>query len=313
MKTIEIVVPCYNEEGCIEPLNDAVKDVFDKIDNYEYSILYVDDGSSDKTLEEIKVRKDKDPDHVNYVTFARNFGKEAAIYAGLFNSTGDYVVLMDADLQHPPTLIPEMIQGMEEGYECCGARRVTRKGEPLFRSIFSRAFYKFINKVTDLSLVQGGSDYRMMSRKMVDAVLLLSERERFTKGILSWVGFETKWIEYENVERITGNSKWSFKSLARYAVSGFVAFSTAPLKMANYFGMFVVLLALIYAIITFVSTLVYGGERTGYATIIILLLFVGGVIITLLGVIGEYLAKIYSELKRRPIYIEKDNTKKKDK
>ena len=312
MKKIDIVVPCYNEEECIFPLFNAVDDVFQNIPDYQYRILYVNDGSRDRTLEKLKAIHMEHPEHADYISFSRNFGKEGAIYAGLSNSDGDYVVLMDADLQHPPTLIPEMIKGMEEGYDCVGARRVDRNGEPPIRSAFSRLFYRIVNKSTSMHLVQGGSDYRMMSRQMVDAMMQLQERERFTKGIMSWVGFETKWIEYENVERIAGKSKWSFMGLARYAINGFVAFATAPLRFVIYFGGVITVIAFIYALVTFISALgPNGGDRTGYASIIILLLFLSGVIITLIGVVGEYIARIYNELKLRPIYIEKESSLRK--
>ena len=311
MKMIEIVVPCYNEQDCILPLYNEIKKVMEEVKTYKWSLLYVNDGSTDATLSELKKLKNQDEERVNYISFARNFGKEAGIYAGLENSTGDYIVLMDADLQHPPRLIIDMIKGIEKGYDCVGARRVSRKGEPPIRSAFSRLFYKIINKVTDMKLVQGGSDYRMMTRQMVDAMLLLNERERFTKGIMSWVGFDTKWIEYENVERLAGESKWSFWGLARYAMSGFVAFATAPLRAVIYFGGIIVLASLIYTVFIVVSALITNAPRTGYTSIIALILFIGGANISLLGVVGEYLARVYKELKHRPIYIAKENTKRK--
>lgn len=310
MKRIEIVVPAYNEQECIYPLFDAVDAVFRTLPNYQYNILYVDDGSRDGTLQELKKLKADAPDKIEYISFSRNFGKESAIYAGLSNSTGDYVVLMDADLQHPPSLIPKMIKNVEMGYDCCGAQRIDRKGEPLIRSVFSRLFYSLINNLTSMKLVQGGSDYRLMNRKMVDAVLTLTERERFTKGILSWVGFETKWIEYENVERIAGESKWSFMGLASYAINGFIAFATAPLRAVIWFGLFITLLSIIFSVITLISALISKGPRTGYTSIIVMMMFLNGVVITLLGIIGEYLARVYNELKHRPIYIERENTLK---
>ena len=312
MKRIEIVVPCYNEEPCIYPLYEAVAEVFSGIDNYDWSLLYVNDGSSDGTLEELKKLKEAKGDRVQYISFARNFGKESAIYAGLKNSTGELVVLMDADLQHPPAMLPEMIKGIEEGYDCCGARRVSRKGEPIIRSAFSKLFYGIINNVTEMKLVQGGSDYRMMTRQMVDSMLMLTERERFSKGIMSWVGFDTKWIPYENVERIAGKSKWNFFGLVKYAWSGFIAFATAPLRAVIYLGTIIVLISAIYAIYLVVMAISHPEQNgSGFGTIALLILFIGGVIITLLGVIGEYIARIYIELKHRPIYIEKINTLKK--
>ena len=311
MKHIEIVVPCYNEEPCIRPLYEEVKKVFTGISDYSWSLLYVNDGSTDGTLRELEQLKESEGDKVQYISFARNFGKESAIYAGLKNSSGDMVVLMDADLQHPPAIVPEMIKGIEEGYDCCGARRVSRKGEPVIRSAFSRMFYGTINHMTEMNLVQGGSDYRMMTRQMVDSILLLTERERFSKGIMSWVGFETKWIPYENVERLAGKSKWNFFGLVKYALSGFIAFATAPLRAVIYFGSIIVFFAVIYAVYLVYEAIRYPENNgSGFGTIVLLILFFGGVLITLLGVIGEYIARIYMELKHRPIYIEKINTLK---
>ncbi|MCR5249863.1 MAG: glycosyltransferase family 2 protein [Lachnospiraceae bacterium] len=314
MKHIEIIVPCYNEEACIRLLYDAVEKVFRENKDYRWSLLYVNDGSRDGTLAELKKLREAEPEHVEFISFARNFGKESAIYAGLENSRGDLVVLMDADLQHPPEMLPEMIKGIEEGFDCCGARRVSRKGEPILRSAFSRMFYGFINRVTDMELVQGGSDYRVMSRQMVNAMLQLSERERFTKGIMSWVGFETKWIPYENVKRAAGKSKWSFFGLVRYAANGFMAFATTPLRAVVWLGILIVAFSLAFAIWTVVDALRHPESiGSGYATIVILISFFSGVIITILGVIGEYMARIYVELKHRPIYIEKLNTIKQEK
>ena len=311
MKRIEIVVPCYNEEPCVAPLYDEVEKVFAGIKDYDWSLLYVNDGSNDGTLKELKQLKSSKGDKVQYISFARNFGKESAIYAGLKNSTGEIVVLMDADLQHPPAMLPEMIKGIEEGYDCCGARRVSRKGEPIIRSAFSKLFYGIINNVTEMKLVQGGSDFRMMTRQMVDSMLMLTERERFSKGIMSWVGFDTKWIPYENVERLAGKSKWNFFGLVKYACSGFLAFATAPLRAVIYLGTIIVLISAIYAVYLVVMAISHPEQNgSGFGTIALLILFIGGVIITLLGVIGEYIARIYIELKHRPIYIEKINTLK---
>lgn len=308
MKHIEIVVPCYNEQQCVEPLFKEIQSVLEPLEHITYSVLFVNDGSKDRTIEKIKnLATQWGNKKVHYISFARNFGKEAAIYAGLSNSIGDYVVLMDADLQHPPKLILEMLAAMDEGYDCCGARRVSREGEPPLRSAFSNLFYKIINHVTSMRLVPGGSDYRMMSRKMVNAIVSLPERERFTKGIMSWVGFDTKWITYENVERFAGNTKWSFMGLAKYAWNGFLSFATTPLRVAVYLGMLVVITAVIYFFTVFIQAL--RGDRvwTEGTTLILLLLAIGGTIIVILGVIGEYLARIYLELKHRPIYIEKES------
>ncbi len=306
MKHIALVVPSYNEEECVSLLYERVREVFEKETEYDFSILYVNDGSKDHTLEEIlKLEKKYGSEKVKYISFARNFGKESAIYAGLSSAEGDYIVLMDADLQHPPELLPEMARKLDEGYDCCGARRVDRKGEPPIRSALSRLFYKLINKMTNMNMVQGGSDFRMMTAQMAEAMTSLGERERFTKGIFSWVGFDTTWIEYENVERAAGTTKWSFGGLVRYALSGFISFATAPLRLAVYLGFFIVFVAFIYAITIFVAAIGNGAGRTGYSTIVLLLLFFGGVIILLLGIIGEYMARMYMEMKHRPIFIVK--------
>ena len=311
---IEIVVPCYNEEACIRPLYDKVEKILEGIDDVEFSFLFVNDGSKDKTLTEIKsLVADKGINRVKYISFARNFGKESGIYAGLEKSRGDYVVLMDADLQHPPELIPQMLETIREGYDCCGARRISRKGEPPIRSFFSSYFYKVFGKMTGMHLVPGGSDYRMMSRQMVEAIISLTERERFTKGIMSWVGFDTKWIEYENVERLAGESKWSFWGLVKYAWNGFIGFATTPLRAVVYIGLITVLVSIVEGIKLFVRTMKYGSSGNGFVTIVLLIFLLSGVIITILGVIGEYLARIYLELKRRPIYIAKETNIEEDK
>lgn len=305
MKKIEMVVPCYNEELCIEPLYEEINRVMQELTNYEAAVLFVDDGSHDKTMEKIKGLTQKKTE-IRYLSFSRNFGKEAAIFAGLANSTGDIVVLMDADLQHPPALIPQMIKEVEAGADCCGARRIDRKGEPLIRSFFSKAFYRFMKKTTGLDFVQGGSDFRTMTRQVVQAVVAMPEKERFTKGILSWVGFQMKWLEYENVERTLGTTKWSFWGLVRYGVNGFLAFSTTPLRAAVYLGFMIDIAAVIYALVTFFSMITTDAPRTGYASIILIMLFLGGTIILILGIIGEYIARLYYEVKNRPVYIVKD-------
>ena len=310
MRRVEIVVPCYNEQECVRALYEAVEAVFKKIDSADFSVLYVNDGSTDNTLSEIKkLVSEKGDDKVKYVSFSKNFGKESGIYAGLSNSTGDLVVLMDADLQHPPELIIDMLREIDEGgYDCCGARRVSRRGEPPVKSFLSHMFYGFFSKMTGIKLVPGGSDYRMMTRQMVDAVISLSERERFTKGILAWVGFDTKWIEYNNVERFAGTSKWSVFNLSGYALNGFIGFATTPLRVVVWLGILVVILATIETIKIIYSGLILGQtDGSGFSTIIVLLMFFSGIIITILGVIGEYMARIYMELKNRPIYIAKES------
>ena len=244
--------------------------------------------------------------NVNYISFSRNFGKEAAMYAGLDHSTGDYVVIMDADLQHPPTMIPDMIEGIKEGYDCCAARRTTRKGEAPIRSFFSSMFYKVNQKMTNIDLVQGAVDFRIMTRDMVNSVLALSERQRFSKGIFAWVGFKTKWLPYENVERPLGTTKWSFWGLFKYAISGITSFSITPLRMVTGMGFFISIFAFIYIIFTLVKTLIFGIDVPGYVTTLSAILFLGGIIELSIGILGEYVANIYMEVKNRPIYILKD-------
>lgn len=307
MKKIDIIIPCYNEEESLEMFEACIEKVFQELSGFTYSIIYVNDGSRDRTLEIIRAYAEE-KENVDYISFARNFGKEAGILAGLSHSTGDYVVVMDADLQHPPALIPQMLKKVEEGYDCCMARRVSRKGEGFVRRNLSRLFYRFMNLITSIELVQGSTDFCFMTRQMADAVLSLHERERFSKGIFNWVGFNKTYVEYENVERVAGESKWSFKSLFNYAVSGITAFSVVPLRMASLIGIIVMAVAFIYALIVFVSALSSNTARTGYASMIIILLFLGGMIIFLLGVIGEYLSKIYIEVKGRPVYIIKETS-----
>ena len=309
MKTIELIVPCYNEENCISLFYDRIKEVFLNMPGCEFIITFVDDGSKDNTIQEIKkVVERVDTGKVQYISLSRNFGKESAMYAGLSKSVGDYVAVMDADLQHPPELLKKMLDAIEnEGYDCASARRVSRKGDPLIKSMLSRAFYHVINHVTVIDLVPGSTDYRLMKRKVVKAIVAMSERERFTKGIYAWVGFKNKWIEYENVERIAGKTKWNIRGLFHYAYSGFLAFATTPLRAVIYFGMFIVMASVIYAGYIFVGTLNSDAERTGYASIIIIMLFLGGVIITILGMIGEYMARIYMEVKNRPIYFVRES------
>ena len=231
-KVIDIIVPCYNEEDVLDMFYTELTKVTDTITDYECRCIFVDDGSRDRTLEILR-RLAKDHNNVKYISFSRNFGKEAGMYAGLQHSTGDYVIIMDADLQHPPTMIPDMIAGINEGYDCCAAQRTSRKGEAPIRSFFSRMFYRLNRKMTNIDLVQGAVDFRIMSRQMVDAVLALSERQRFSKGIFSWVGFKTKWLPYENVERPLGQTKWSFTGLLKYAVDGITCFSITPLRLVT--------------------------------------------------------------------------------
>lgn len=309
MKTVELIVPCYNEEKCVSLFYDSIREVFEELKDFQFIITFVDDGSRDNTLTEIKkIVKRADKGKVQYIALSRNFGKESAIYAGLSQSVGDYVALMDADLQHPPKLLVQMIDAIEkEGYDRATARRVSRKGEPVIRSFFSKSFYRIINHVTSMELMPGSTDYCLMKRSVAEAIVSMGERERFTKGIYSWVGYKNKWIEYENVERVAGSTKWSFLGLVKYAYSGFIAFATTPLRGVIYLGLIITICSFVYAAMIYIDAMNNPmSQRTGYSSIMIVMLFLGGVIITILGMIGEYLARIYMEVKNRPIYFERE-------
>lgn len=308
MKKIEIIVPCYNEQECVNLFYHKTVEETAKIKDCEISFLFIDDGSKDKTLQEIiKLTEQYGNDNIKYISFSRNFGKEAAIFAGLSKADRDYIVLMDADLQHPPKLIKSMYEKILEGYDCCGARRTDRKGEPVIRSFFSRKFYSVMNKMAGLDMVQGGSDFRMMTAQVAQAVISMQEKERFTKGMLSWIGFNTYWLEYENVERVAGETKWSFIGLLKYAVNGILCFATTPLRIAIYLGLTIDIITVIYTIWVFLQAFNPASERTGFSTLVILISFFSGIIIMLLGVIGEYLSRIYMEVKNRPIFIVKSS------
>lgn len=305
MHNIDIIVPCYNEAEVLNIFYAETSKIVKEINGYNFNFIFIDDGSKDDT---IKIIKDlaSSYENVKYISFSRNFGKEAGMYAGLKYSTGEYVIIMDADLQHPPSLIPIMIEGVEEGYDCVAAKRINRKGEAPIRSLFSNFFYKLSNKLTDIKLVQGAVDYRIMNRTMVDAVLTLSESQRFSKGIFEWVGFNKKWIPYENVERTVGTTKWSFKSLFKYAIDGITSFSVTPLKLVTGFGFFISIMAFIYILITLIQTLVFGIKVPGYVTTLCAVLFLGGIIEFSIGVLGEYISNIYMETKNRPIFIARE-------
>lgn len=307
MKTVSIVVPCYNEEEVLHAFYTETQKVLDTISGYEFRYIFVDDGSRDKTL---SILRELSQAHANvdFLSFSRNFGKEAGMYAGLKHADGDYVIVMDADLQHPPALIPTMIEGIEAGHDCVAAMRTSRTGESKIRSAFSRTFYRLSNRLTDVNLVQGAVDYRIMSRQMVDAVLSLCEVQRFSKGIFSWVGFDTKWIPYENVERTMGKTKWSFWGLFKYAIDGITAFSVAPLRMVSALGFVISSFAFLYIIITLIQTLVFGIDVPGYVTTLCAVLFLGGIIELSVGILGEYIGHIYMEAKDRPIYILKESS-----
>lgn len=305
MKTVEIIVPCYNEEDVLKMFYEETSKIVKQISGYDFSYIFVDDGSRDKTFLILKELAEEHQE-IKYISFAKNFGKEAGMYAGLTYSSADYVIIMDADLQHPPALIPDMIKGIEEGHDCVAARRVSRKGEAKIRSAFSRAFYRLNNKMTDVDLIQGAVDFRIMTRQMVQAILSLSERQRFSKGIFAWVGFDTKWLPYENVERVVGTTKWSFWGLFKYAVDGITSFSVAPLRMVTAMGFFISIVAFVYIIITLIKTMIFGIDVPGYVTTLSAVLFLGGIMEISIGILGEYIAHIYMEVKNRPIFIMKN-------
>ncbi len=302
MKTIDIVVPCYNESQVLNILYNALEEIVQTVPDYKFTYIFVDDGSVDNTLSIIKTLA-KDDDKVKYISFSRNFGKESAMYAGLLQSSGDMVLIMDSDMQNPPSMIPKMISYIEEGYDCCGGYRADRKGDGKLRTFFTNNFYKLTNKISEVNMPNGAGDFRLMTRKMVNAVLALSEVQRFSKGIFSWVGFNTKWISFENVDRAAGVSKWNFFKLFSYAIDGITAFSTFPLKIASILGFFISCFSFIYLIYIVLKTLILGVDVAGYASIITINLFIGGIIILSCGILGEYIGKIYLEVKKRPIYI----------
>lgn len=302
MNTIDIVVPCYNEEDVLQMFFQETNKIISEIKDYDFRYIFVDDGSKDKTLP-ILIKLAKENSNIKYISFSKNFGKEAGIYAGLKYSEGDYVIVMDADLQHPPSLIPPMLEGINEGFDCCAAVRTNRKGESKIRSIFSRSFYRLSNKLTDVDLVQGAVDYRIMSRQMVNSILCISEKQRFSKGIFAWVGYKTKWIPYENVERPLGQTKWSFWGLFKYAIDGITCFSVTPLRLVTAMGAIISSFAFIYIIVTILHTLISGIDVPGYVTTLSAVLFLGGILELSIGILGEYIAHIYMEVKNRPIFI----------
>lgn len=307
MGLLSVIVPCYNEEESVELFyTELIKnDSYFKKKNIELELLYVDDGSKDKTVNEVKKLIEKDK-RVHLVSFSRNFGKEAAMYAGLENVQGDYAVLMDVDLQDPPSLLPEMFSYLEQGYDSVATRRVSRKGEPPVRSFFARLFYRLMKRISKTEIMDGARDYRLMTRQMIDAILSMQEYNRFTKGIFGWVGFNTKWLEYENVKRAKGETKWNFWKLFVYSIDGITAFSTIPLLFASVMGVLFCLLAFIMIGFVIVRKLIFGDPVSGWASQVCIMLLIGGVQFFCTGILGQYLAKMYMEVKRRPIYIVKE-------
>lgn len=309
MKKISIIVSCYNEEESLPLFYEEVTKVMDSMKDNTFELLFVNDGSKDNTLDLLREFSKKD-NRVRYVSFSRNFGKEAAMLAGLDYSTGDYVTLMDADLQDPPFMLPKMLLVLEkESLDCVGTRRVTRKGEPPIRSFFARMFYKLINKMSKIEMVDGARDYRLMTRQMVNSILECREYNRYSKGLWSFVGYKTKWLEFENVKRVAGETKWSFWKLFRYAVEGIVAFTTVPLTIAAFLGIFFCLIAFFFILVIIFKTLMWGDSVGGWPSLACIIIFVSGIQLFFMGIFGEYLSKTYLETKKRPIYIVKETEK----
>lgn len=307
MSLLSVIVPCYNEEESVALFyEELMKNApFFTEKNIELELLYINDGSRDKTVWEVKKLHERD-ERVHLISFSRNFGKEAAMFAGLENAGGDYVVLMDVDLQDPPSLLPEMLSYLEQGYDSVATRRVSRKGEPPVRSFFARMFYKLMKKISKTEIMDGARDYRLMTRQMVDAILSMKEYNRFTKGIFGWVGFETKWLEYENVERAKGETKWNFWKLFIYSLDGITAFSTVPLMLASVVGVLFCLLAFAMIAFIIVRKLIFGDPVSGWPSLVCIILMTSGVQFFCTGILGQYLAKTYMEVKKRPIYLVKE-------
>ncbi len=300
--TISIIVPCYNEEESLPIFLEEISNVFSKLP-YDYELLFIDDGSTDNTKKELICFAETNS-HIKFICFSRNFGKEAAMYAGFCNSKGDYVAVMDADLQDPPSLLPEMIRILEtEEYDNVATRRISREGEPVIRSFFARQFYKVINKISDVDIVDGARDFRLMKKEMIDVIKTLEERNRFSKGIFGWMGFRTYWLEFKNEERIAGETKWNFWKLFKYAIDGIISFSQIPLSVAAWFGIIMTGLSVFFLIVVIVRKLIFGDPVAGWASLVCIILFISGIQLFCIGIIGQYIAKTYVEVKKRPHYI----------
>ncbi|HCM90173.1 MULTISPECIES: glycosyltransferase family 2 protein [Vagococcus] len=307
---LSIIVPCYNEEQTINTFYNEVLKIKPLIPQIEFEFIFVNDGSKDKTLSMLKQLEKEDPNQVKYLSFSRNFGKEAALYAGLSYASGEFITVMDVDLQDPPSLLPKMFELLENDHEldCIGTRRVTREGEPKIRSFFAKSFYRVINKISDVNIVDGARDFRLMKRPMVDAILELKEYNRFSKGLFSWVGFNTYYLEYENIERSEGDSSWSFWELFKYSLDGIIAFSVFPLVLSAFVGLFSFIVASGALIFFFIRAAVYGDSTSGWPSMICIILALGGLQLFCLGIVGQYLGKTFLETKKRPIYILKDKS-----
>lgn len=303
MKKISLIIPCFNEEEALPLFYREVDRVAGMLGEFEFELLFIDDGSKDQTLTVLQDLALKDK-RVSYFSFSRNFGKEAAMYAGFVNATGDYVAVMDADLQDPPALLPQMVEILESGeYDSVATRRVTREGEPKIRSAFARLFYKIINKISDADIVDGARDFRLMKREMADAIIAMSEYNRFSKGIYGWIGFRTKWLPFENAERVAGETKWNFWSLLKYSMDGIINFSQVPLALASWSGIIFTIISLTMVLFIFIRRLIFGDPVAGWASLVCIIMFLGGVILFCVGIVGQYLAKVYLEVKKRPHYI----------
>ena len=312
MEKITVVVPCYNEEAALGAFYREITATAQAMPEVAFEFLFINDGSKDQTLETIKRFAQQD-ERVKYVSFSRNFGKEAGIYAGLENASGDYVVVMDADLQDPPALLPQMYHYIKgEGYDCVGSRRVDRKGEPPIRSFFARTFYRLINRISDANVVDGARDFQMMNRDVVQAILSMKEYNRFSKGIFGWIGFQKKWLEYENIARVAGETKWSFWKLFLYAMEGILAFSTAPLVISSVVGLVCCMLAFVMILVIIFRTLYFGDPTAGWPSLVCIILLLSGIQMLGIGILGQYLAKTYLETKRRPIYLVRESNVEKE-
>lgn len=307
MKKISLIIPCYNEQEMIPIFFKTVEGVKKSLKNVSLEYLFIDDGSSDNTLSELNTLQNKNPDSVHFFSFSRNFGKEAALYCGLQKSSGDYVAVMDVDLQDPPEQLVPMLYGIQsEGFDIVGTRRTSRKGEPPIRSFFSNLFYKLINRISDTQMLPGVRDYRLMTRQVVNAILTVNEYNRFSKGIFSWVGFKTKYLEYENHDRVAGKTSWSFWKLFSYSLDGIVNFSDAPLSIASFTGIFSCIISLLGIIFIVGRKLILGGSVNGWASLVTVILFIGGIQLFCLGIVGKYIGNLYLETKNRPKYIVKE-------
>lgn len=309
MKKVNLIVPCYNEAEALPLFKDELNKVIQTLDQYTFEILLINDGSTDTTLSVMKEICDTDS-HYKYISFSRNFGKEAAMYAGFCNSDGDYAAIMDADMQDPPVLLPDMLHCLEtEDYDSVATRRVSRIGEPKIRSFFARNFYKLINKISDADVVDGARDFRLMKREMVDSIVAMCEYNRFSKGIFGWIGFKTKWLEYENVNRIAGETKWSFWGLFKYAVDGIINFSETPMSLASGLGIFLTIFSFLMVIFIIIRKEIFGDPVAGWPSLACIIIFIAGLQFLCMGIMGKYIAKTYLEVKNRPHYIVSETNK----